>query len=306
MVPPRMDRTRRRAHAPLHAAHIESIRAPAINAGNVAGVRPRNRVRPRVPHARAAGSRRVASRLPQAGAVQPLPRARGVPYVAGATDIPPADPRAVEGQLPRAVLLLGAGHGVHLRVAEGAHGRGHRAIVDPGAVGAVPRDPGAAPVLRPHPAELAGASVSAGVHGDTPSTPALFKNLSPHLDALHKLIATTPSIPPTSQPTFLQALSRLKATSACIEACNARQPLEVGMLYMWPLSLEEEFFAFLQQRHPVALVFLAFYCAQLHAFRQYWFVGGQGGAWLECVEEALDGGYGEFLAWPRGILSGDV
>ncbi|KAL4940669.1 hypothetical protein BDV06DRAFT_213312 [Aspergillus oleicola] len=74
--------------------------------------------------------------------------------------------------------------------------------------------------------------------------------------------------------TFFQALDRLKASFICIE--NAPPPLECGMLYMWPLSVEEQFFTFLRQRHPVALVLLAFYCAQLRAFEDYWFVGRQG------------------------------
>ncbi|KAL4904637.1 hypothetical protein BDW74DRAFT_185543 [Aspergillus multicolor] len=142
------------------------------------------------------------------------------------------------------------------------------------------------------------------IAASNPSSTPLFKNLTPNLEALERLITTTPIIPTSAQPTFLQALSRLKATFVCIETCNAAQPLECGMLYMWPLSIEEEFFAFLQQRHPVALVLLAFYCAQLHAFRQYWFVGGQGGVWLACAEEALDGEYREFLGWPRGVLAG--
>jgi hypothetical protein len=74
------------------------------------------------------------------------------------------------------------------------------------------------------------------------------------------------------------------------------------MLYLWPLSVEEEFFTFLRQRQPVALVLLAFYCAQLCAFEDYWFVGGQGRVWFRRVEEALGGRFGESLDWPRRVL----
>jgi hypothetical protein len=75
------------------------------------------------------------------------------------------------------------------------------------------------------------------------------------------------------------------------------------MLYIWPLSVEEQYFEFLRQRHPVALVLLAFYCAQLRAFEDYWFVGRQGAVWLENVEAVLDGRLSEWLLWPRGVFS---
>jgi hypothetical protein len=74
------------------------------------------------------------------------------------------------------------------------------------------------------------------------------------------------------------------------------------MLYMWPLSIDEQFFSLLQQQHPVALVLLASYCAQLRAFEDYWFVGRQGMVWLGHVEAALVGRLSEWLLWPRGVL----
>ncbi|KAL3440277.1 hypothetical protein BJX65DRAFT_35232 [Aspergillus insuetus] len=128
----------------------------------------------------------------------------------------------------------------------------------------------------------------------------LFKGLTSHLTALQTLI--TSKIPnATERSTFLQTLDRLKASFTCIE--NAPPPLECGMLYMWPLSVDEQFFSLLQQRHPVALVLLASYCAQLRAFEDYWFVGRQGMVWLGHVEAALIGRLSEWLRWPRGVLS---
>ncbi|KAL3455231.1 hypothetical protein BJX64DRAFT_297889 [Aspergillus heterothallicus] len=127
----------------------------------------------------------------------------------------------------------------------------------------------------------------------------LFKDLTPHLINLHTLI--TSEIPNASENApFLQALDRLKASFHTIE--TAETDLECGMLYVWPLSVEETFFDSLRQRHPLALVLLAFYCAQLSAFEDYWFVGGQGAVWLGHVEAALEGRLAEWLAWPRGVL----
>ncbi|KAL2858490.1 hypothetical protein BJY01DRAFT_399 [Aspergillus pseudoustus] len=128
----------------------------------------------------------------------------------------------------------------------------------------------------------------------------LFEDLTPHVTDLHTLITSEiPNI--TERDPFLQALARLKASFNTIE--NAETPLECGLLYVWPLSVEEQFFSLLRQRHPIALVLLSFYCAQLRAFENYWFVGRQGAVWLGHVEAALEGRFSEWLVWPRGVLT---
>ncbi|KAL5042233.1 hypothetical protein BDW71DRAFT_217084 [Aspergillus fruticulosus] len=128
----------------------------------------------------------------------------------------------------------------------------------------------------------------------------LFEGLTPHLNSLQPLIIS--EIPDdTERATFLQALDRLKASFTSIE--NATPPLECGMLYMWPLAVEDQFFDFLRQQHPVALVLLAFYCAQLRAFEDYWFVGRQGAVWLGHVEAVLERRLNEWLLWPRAVFS---
>ncbi|KAL2817578.1 hypothetical protein BJX63DRAFT_385449 [Aspergillus granulosus] len=140
---------------------------------------------------------------------------------------------------------------------------------------------------------------------DVPAKPdnqrTLFKDLARQITSLHNLI--TSEIPNnTERDTFLQALDRLEVSFNTIESAEAR--LECGMLYMWPLSVNEQFFTHLRQRHPVALVLLAFYCVQLRAFEDYWFVGRRGAVWLGYVEVALGGELSEWLVWPRCVLSG--
>ncbi|KAL4977915.1 hypothetical protein BDW66DRAFT_131319 [Aspergillus desertorum] len=126
------------------------------------------------------------------------------------------------------------------------------------------------------------------------------KDLPAHLNNLHTLI-TTEITTPAERTSFLNALDRLRATFTSLAV--AERPLECGMLYMWPLSIDEQFFEFLRQRHPVALVLLAFYCAQLHAFEDYWFVGKQGAAWLRHVESALETSFRNWLVWPKAVLA---
>ncbi|KAL2782549.1 hypothetical protein BJX66DRAFT_179686 [Aspergillus keveii] len=134
---------------------------------------------------------------------------------------------------------------------------------------------------------------------DSTDRASIFQDLAPHLSTLHALIMSDIHDPP-ERATFLQALGRLEASFNTIR--NADTPLECGMLYVWPLSIEEPFLSALRQRHPVALVLLAFYCAQLRAFEDYWFVGCQGAVWLGHVEAALGGRFGECLIWPRGVF----
>ncbi|KAJ0426809.1 hypothetical protein BJY00DRAFT_297786 [Aspergillus carlsbadensis] len=128
----------------------------------------------------------------------------------------------------------------------------------------------------------------------------IFKGLTPQLISLQTLITSkTPNA--TKRSTLLQALDRLKASFTCI--ISAPRPLECGMLYMWPLSIKKQFFDFLQTQHPMALVILAFYSVQLYAFKDYWFISGQGAAWLGHVKVALEGRLSKWLLWPRGVLS---
>ncbi|KAL2823810.1 hypothetical protein BDW59DRAFT_148366 [Aspergillus cavernicola] len=141
---------------------------------------------------------------------------------------------------------------------------------------------------------------------DTPTQPEhrtdQFKGITIQLTNLHHLIESEIT-PPDQKDTFFHALDRLQASFESIQ--SAELPLECGMLYMWPLSIEENFFILLRQQHPVALVFLAFYCAQLHAFSDYWFVGRQGAAWLSHVSAALPGRLTSWLVWPRAVVSAE-
>ncbi|KAL3469573.1 hypothetical protein BJX99DRAFT_69239 [Aspergillus californicus] len=134
-------------------------------------------------------------------------------------------------------------------------------------------------------------------HIETPTS--RFQGITSQLEHLHDFVNSEIAIP-EDRETFFQALGRLKASFNSIQ--NAEPPLECGMLYLWPLSIEEPFFNFLRQRHPVALVLLAFYCAQLYAFSDYWFVGKQGAAWLSHVTVALGGRFDGLLEWPRAVV----
>jgi hypothetical protein len=122
------------------------------------------------------------------------------------------------------------------------------------------------------------------------------------LDRLRQFIETD-TVEPEEKNTFFQALDRLTLSFKAIH--NAELPLECGMIYMWPLSVNEVFFDQLRQRHAVALVLLGFYCAQLHVFSDFWFVGRRGHLLFSSISAVLPSRMAPWLEWPRDFIFQD-
>ncbi|KAE8361086.1 hypothetical protein BDV27DRAFT_148118 [Aspergillus caelatus] len=118
----------------------------------------------------------------------------------------------------------------------------------------------------------------------------LFEGFEKHLDRLGQPTETDVS-GPEQKIACLQALECLGKSLRTIE--NSERPLE----------LNESFIGLLREQHGVALVLLAFYCVQLHAFSDYWFVGPKGHSLLLKATDALAGQYVSWLEWPKGIIS---
>lgn len=130
----------------------------------------------------------------------------------------------------------------------------------------------------------------------------LFQGVEFHLDRLRHFIETD-TADSDERNTFSQALDHLTLSFKTIH--NAELPLECGMIYMWPLSVNEESFDQLGQRHAVALVLLGFYCAQLHVFCDYWFVGRRGHLLFSSILAALPSRMVPWLEWPRDFIFRD-
>ncbi|KAL4963993.1 Zn(II)2Cys6 transcription factor [Aspergillus stella-maris] len=111
----------------------------------------------------------------------------------------------------------------------------------------------------------------------------------------------TSELPPTERPTFEHALSRLRQTYRTIE--NAAT-LESGLLYVWPIALEEECFNHMKAGHPVALILLAYWCVLIPRFSDFWFIGDCGRDWFGRVEDMIPERLMGWLVWPREIVEG--
>ncbi|KAL4946552.1 hypothetical protein BDV06DRAFT_208661 [Aspergillus oleicola] len=123
--------------------------------------------------------------------------------------------------------------------------------------------------------------------------------LSDRLINLTQLISS--EVPPTERDTFEHALSRLRRTYRAIDLAAT---LECGLLYVWPIAVEEEFFNHMKVGHPVALILLAHWCALIPRFSDYWFIGNRGRDWFGRVEDMIPERLTEWLVCPREAIEG--
>ncbi|GKZ33666.1 hypothetical protein AbraIFM66950_003695 [Aspergillus brasiliensis] len=100
------------------------------------------------------------------------------------------------------------------------------------------------------------------------------------------------------------ALERLDYSFKCIQ--HAELPLECGMIYIWPISVQEEFIYLVKEMNVGALVLMAYYCAQLCVFKDYWFVGERARSLFSEISTALPERLWKWLAWPKGVIYHDV
>jgi hypothetical protein len=78
------------------------------------------------------------------------------------------------------------------------------------------------------------------------------------------------------------------------------------MIYIWPLSVREDFIFLLKEMNMAALVLTAYYCAQLCAFRDYWFVGQRAQMLFSEIATALPGQLSTWLDWPKNVIYHDL
>ncbi|OGM50529.1 hypothetical protein ABOM_000889 [Aspergillus bombycis] len=74
----------------------------------------------------------------------------------------------------------------------------------------------------------------------------------------------------TERDVYNHGLSELE--SSLTRMRDAGLPLECGMAFLWPISAGDDLFHSIQRKRPYALLVLAYYCAQLHLFRDFWFL----------------------------------
>ncbi|KAB8071412.1 hypothetical protein BDV29DRAFT_179277 [Aspergillus leporis] len=133
---------------------------------------------------------------------------------------------------------------------------------------------------------------------DTPFI--LFRGLDDQLTKLRYRL-TLDTIGEEDRSVVEHAISELRNVCQRIE--HAGPPEDCGMVCVWPLAVRSRFVSLIEQRRPFALTLLAFYCAQLHIFRHYWFVERRAETLLSEILTIMPPGYADLLEWPRRFCS---
>lgn len=127
----------------------------------------------------------------------------------------------------------------------------------------------------------------------------LFTGLNEQIEQLrHRL--SMESLNEADRLIYDHAISEIGRTCRAIE--HATKPVQCGMIFM-PLSVREEFVGFLKTKQPFALVLLAYYCTQLHAFSHFWFVKQRAGVVLSGISAEMPSEYADLLKWPNNFCT---
>ncbi|KFY88171.1 hypothetical protein V498_06885 [Pseudogymnoascus sp. VKM F-4517 (FW-2822)] len=71
-----------------------------------------------------------------------------------------------------------------------------------------------------------------------------------------------------------------------------------GMVFHWPISVTQEYIAFLRSRQQMALVILAYFAVILDELRDTWWVMGWGSKLIQELYKAVDDEWKGLLVWP--------
>jgi hypothetical protein len=120
----------------------------------------------------------------------------------------------------------------------------------------------------------------------------------PRFSDLKNLILTLTS-GPQEQIEYLDALDKLGTALRFMRV--ARQPLEPGAAFVWPILLQRDTIHLFMQKSPISLVLLAHYCVILHHLDNYWFLHGWYKALLFEIMETLPSELQTWALWPKNV-----
>ncbi|KAK8205947.1 hypothetical protein IWZ01DRAFT_60321 [Phyllosticta capitalensis] len=127
--------------------------------------------------------------------------------------------------------------------------------------------------------------------------------LQPQFDELRRLVSHEAFDPPL-RATLLGGLADL---ALCFHRVVSQpEDREPGMVVMFPIRISPEFIFLTRQRHPAALVLLAYWCCLVHNHSNYWWWGDRGKRVVRAVAEVLEDRWRHYLEWPLQYVSDDA
>jgi hypothetical protein len=120
-----------------------------------------------------------------------------------------------------------------------------------------------------------------------------------HFAKVHQLLSSS-STPEDvhDMDVYRAALDELRRVAAlAFSPCKTIDNL--GAVYIWPGSVDQEFLLLLNRRKPEALVIFAYYCVLLKKINwKFWYFDGVGEGILFAIRDELGPEFQEWIEWP--------
>jgi len=108
--------------------------------------------------------------------------------------------------------------------------------------------------------------------------------------------------PAESRALCLNAVENTFRSISLLQQCKDKE-LAVRLVSSWPIEISPGLDDLVTQRHPVALVIMAYYACMLHLVSELWWVGDWPHMLLQRTVNTLGDEWAEFLQWPFEISS---
>lgn len=118
----------------------------------------------------------------------------------------------------------------------------------------------------------------------------------PYLDFFLRIIPSDSSWSAESISQYKSAAMKLAESFAYVDRQDVRSRLSTwSTIGVWPARVEDSYIALLAERHPGALILLAYYCLLLRPLDDLWYFKGRPGKLLACIVRALDDEWHPFI-----------
>lgn len=119
-------------------------------------------------------------------------------------------------------------------------------------------------------------------------------------DILNRMIEENTS--PSSAGKYRRAISQLQQSFSLHTTLKRANGRQLDAVIAFCLRVDDEYIHLLKQRHPEALVVLAFFAVLLHWNRTAWVIGDGGQYLIQSITHHLGSHWAEWLRWPNLVL----
>jgi hypothetical protein len=127
----------------------------------------------------------------------------------------------------------------------------------------------------------------------------------PYLNYFKSLVPDDGSWPEEVIQIYLTAATALAESFLCFGRAKEKSHIHLwNILGVWPLHVEVAFFSLISERHPGALILLAYYCIILKDMENCWYFEGRPAKLLSSIAEVLDTRWRPCIQEPIEIVTG--